>query len=85
MTETVGEWQARKQAQADRFIRRYPTLKLERWQDYGTCFVLIAGDPKLGAVDAITIGQLAREEIGQPLVDRSDEWVETFFIPTMAG
>ncbi len=77
MGETRGEWQARKKAQADIVLSRHRDIKLEHWQDYGTRFVLVHGDPHVSRV--LMIGQLAREETGQELIDLSnaeiDAWV----------
>lgn len=51
--ETVGEWQARKRAQAMRFMILDPSLALEDWAGFETSFVLVQSDGH-----PITIGRL---------------------------
>jgi hypothetical protein len=67
--ETVGEWQARKRAQAQRFMRVDPSIRSESWMDYKTRFVLI--HPQTGV---LTIGQLERLD-HQPRIDLTDEQI----------
>lgn len=69
--ETVGEWKARKRAQATRFMERDPALELEDWQDYGTKFVLIHRKEK----SALVIGCLPRDDIEQSTIDVGDEQI----------
>lgn len=77
MSETIGEWQDRKKAQARRFMERDPSLLVEQWQNYETRFILIHADVNRPLV----IGQLARDETGQPLIDLTDRQIEEWAAP----
>lgn len=80
MSETVGEWKERKEAQGLRLIEKFPGWKIDSWFDYGTKFVLVNFDE---AKD-IVFGQLPRNGIMQPSIDLSDDEVEALIEPQEA-
>lgn len=76
-TETVGEWKAAKQGQAERFLKLDPSLSLDAWGDYGTKFILV----HVGLEAALTFGQLPRDDIRQERVDLTDEQIAAWAAP----
>lgn len=75
--ETVGEWQNRKKAQAERFMTRDPSLSLDNHGDHETRFVLV----HQGFSSALKFGQLPRRAGGQPRVDLTDDEIEAWAAP----
>lgn len=80
MAETIGEWRHRKLGQVIRFKERDPQLLSDTGGDYGTKYALCRVDR--GA--ALVIGQLARDDIGQPRIDLTDDQIEEWAGPLRA-
>lgn len=70
MTETLGEWRARKKAQAARFTKLDPKLQLDESMDMGTGFSLWCANP----LTALVIGRRAHDAV--PAIDLTDEQIE---------
>lgn len=75
--ETVGEWQKRKKAQAELFMKRDPSLSLDDNGDHETRFVLV----HQGFSTALRFGQLPHRAGGQPRVDLTDDEIEAWAAP----